>query len=139
APLDATWLDDAVAEAMAEVRRRGRAIRDARARRALAGRRVILIDDAAATGSTLRAAIRAVRAQGAREIIVAIPVAPPRVVTVRRDGRERAVSPEEIVVGNVLVAGPGDHDLVAGRVVGAGRMAVDESQLTGESDHKRGP
>jgi putative phosphoribosyl transferase len=41
---------------------------------AIAGRTVLLIDDGLATGATMRAAIRAVRAR-AREVVVAVPVA----------------------------------------------------------------
>jgi putative phosphoribosyl transferase len=78
--LDATWLREAVAHGMREVGRRGVRYRGERQRRDLAERQVILIDDSAATGVTLRAAIRAVRAMGAREIIVAIPVAPRHVL-----------------------------------------------------------
>jgi putative phosphoribosyl transferase len=37
---------------------------------------VILIDDGIATGATMRAAIAGIRAQGAKKIIVAVPVAP---------------------------------------------------------------
>jgi cation-transporting ATPase E len=53
--------------------------------------------------------------------------------TVMRDERERTVAPEALVVGDVLKVGPGDQIVVDGRVIGAGRMNVDESQLTGES------
>ena len=42
----------------------------------VAGRTVILVDDGVATGSTMRAAIEALRALGAAGIVVAIPVAP---------------------------------------------------------------
>jgi cation-transporting ATPase E len=54
--------------------------------------------------------------------------------TVLREGRERGVDPAEIVLGDVLVVRPGDQILVDGQVVGDGRMDVDESLLTGESD-----
>jgi putative phosphoribosyl transferase len=91
--LDATWLEDAVAHGMREVSRRGAACRGARARQALAGRRVIVVDDSAGTGATVRAAVMAVRAMGAREIIVALPVAPRRVVEDLRARVERVVSP----------------------------------------------
>jgi predicted phosphoribosyltransferase len=42
-----------------------------------AGRIVILVDEGLATGSTAIAAVRAVRAQGAARVVVAIGVAPP--------------------------------------------------------------
>jgi putative phosphoribosyl transferase len=91
--LEATWLEDAVAHGAQEVSRRGAASRGARARQALAERRVIVVDDAAGTGATVRAAVTAVRAMGAREIIVALPVAPPRVVEDLRDRVDRVVCP----------------------------------------------
>jgi putative phosphoribosyl transferase len=40
-------------------------------------RTVILVDDGLATGATMRAAIRSVRQQHPRRIVVAVPVAPP--------------------------------------------------------------
>jgi predicted phosphoribosyltransferase len=43
----------------------------------LRGKTVILIDDGLATGATMRAAARAVRAEGAKRIVVAVPVASP--------------------------------------------------------------
>jgi cation-transporting ATPase E len=54
--------------------------------------------------------------------------------TVVRDGRERAVDPAEVVVGDVLIVRPGDQVVADGRIVGDGRMEVDESLLTGESE-----
>lgn len=41
----------------------------------LAGRRVLVVDDGIATGTTLRAALAAIRQQGAAQIGVAVPVA----------------------------------------------------------------
>jgi cation-transporting ATPase E len=54
--------------------------------------------------------------------------------TVVREGRERTVDPAELVVGDVLVIRPGDQIVVDGQVVGDGRVDMDESLLTGESD-----
>ncbi len=54
--------------------------------------------------------------------------------TVIRNGQEREVDPNEIVLGDVLVVHPGDQIVVDGSVVGPGEMKVDESLLTGESD-----
>lgn len=45
--------------------------------RNLKGKRVIIVDDGLATGSTMRAAIKTVKAEQAKEIIMAVPVAPP--------------------------------------------------------------
>lgn len=42
-----------------------------------AGRTVILVDDGAATGTTMKVAIRALKRRSPREIVVALPVAPP--------------------------------------------------------------
>jgi putative phosphoribosyl transferase len=58
-----------------EVERRERLWRGARPSPSCRDRSVILVDDGAATGSTMIAAARAVRALGAREIVVALPVA----------------------------------------------------------------
>jgi putative phosphoribosyl transferase len=74
--LPAEWLAEAVAQGIREVGRRGGAYRGDRERCELAGLRVIVVDDAAATGVTLQAAVLAVRAMGAREVIVAVPVIP---------------------------------------------------------------
>ncbi len=54
--------------------------------------------------------------------------------TVIREGRERTVDPNEIVLGDVLVVRPGDQIVVDGQMIDDGRIDVDESLLTGESD-----
>ncbi|MDX2077396.1 MAG: HAD-IC family P-type ATPase, partial [bacterium] len=51
-----------------------------------------------------------------------------------RNGQERAVDPTEIVLGDTIVLRSGDQIVVDGVVVGDGKMDVDESLLTGESD-----
>jgi cation-transporting P-type ATPase E len=53
--------------------------------------------------------------------------------TVVRDGQERSVAPEELVIGDALRLAAGDQVLLDGMVT-HGKMQVDESQLTGESD-----
>lgn len=55
-------------------------------------------------------------------------------VTIVREGKEKVVDPNEIVVGDLLVVSPGDQVVVDGTVVGDSEMNVDESLLTGESD-----
>lgn len=60
----------------AELERREAAYREGRPPVELNGRSAILVDDGLATGSTMRAAVAAVRRRGARRVIVAVPVAP---------------------------------------------------------------
>lgn len=54
--------------------------------------------------------------------------------TVMRDGQEQQLDPGEIVVDDILVLHPGDQIVVDGPVISGGRIEVDESLLTGESD-----
>jgi cation-transporting ATPase E len=56
-------------------------------------------------------------------------------ITVLRDGQETAVDPGEVVVGDALVIRPGDQIVVDGKLISDKRVDVDESLLTGESDH----
>jgi predicted phosphoribosyltransferase len=66
---------DAVARAeRAELERRERAYRDGRAPMPIDGRTVILVDDGLATGSTMRAAVLAVRKLHPARVVVAVPV-----------------------------------------------------------------
>lgn len=71
-------LSDAVVDAVAreeqvELERRERAYRSERAPVAPAGRRIILVDDGLATGATMKAALAAVQAQGATDVVIAVP------------------------------------------------------------------
>jgi cation-transporting P-type ATPase E len=54
--------------------------------------------------------------------------------SVIRDGAERVLSPEALVTGDVLVVRPGDQIVVDGVLGGRGKITVDESLLTGESN-----
>jgi cation-transporting ATPase E len=53
--------------------------------------------------------------------------------TVMRAGAERALPPEDLVVGDLLRVDAGDQVVLDGTLV-AGSLDADESQLTGESD-----
>ena len=53
---------------------------------------------------------------------------------VLRDGQLVELDPSQVVLGDVLRLEPGDQVVVDGPMVGEGRMEVDESLLTGESD-----
>jgi putative phosphoribosyl transferase len=62
-------------EEQKELERRERAYRDDRPSPDIRGRSVILIDDGLATGSTMRAAVTAIRQQHPASIVVAVPIA----------------------------------------------------------------
>ncbi len=70
----AAVIDHVALEEQAELERRERAYRDGRTLTDLEGRTVLLIDDGLATGSTMKAAVQAVRAHSPRHIVVAVPV-----------------------------------------------------------------
>lgn len=59
-----------------ELERRERAYRGGRAPLPVAGKKVILVDDGIATGSTMRAGIAALRKLQPARVVVAVPVAP---------------------------------------------------------------
>jgi putative phosphoribosyl transferase len=61
----------------AELIARERRYRGSRPAVPVAGRRVIVADDGLATGSSMIAAVRALRSAGAGSIVVAVPVGPP--------------------------------------------------------------
>ena len=52
---------------------------------------VILVDDGLTTGATVRAAVRALRAQGAKRLVVAVPVAAPEVCEALRPDVDEVV------------------------------------------------
>ncbi|MGO0123475.1 phosphoribosyltransferase [Desulfothermobacter acidiphilus] len=66
-----------VQEALAEVKRRLQRYRASLPPISWRGRTIILTDDGIATGFTVLAALRSLRRAGPREIILAVPVAPP--------------------------------------------------------------
>jgi predicted phosphoribosyltransferase len=61
-------------EELAELERREREYRRGRPLTGLRGRTAILVDDGLATGSTMRAAVQAVRAYSPARVVVAVPV-----------------------------------------------------------------
>lgn len=67
-------LDSIIARETAELRRRVVAYRDARPPLDLKGKTVIVVDDGIATGVTDTAALRALRRQEPRRVILAVPV-----------------------------------------------------------------
>jgi putative phosphoribosyl transferase len=70
-------IDSVVAEEQRELERREQAYRDGRPGAAITGRTVIVVDDGLATGSSMRAAVTAVRQLHPARIVVAVPVGAP--------------------------------------------------------------
>ncbi|MCF7667711.1 MAG: phosphoribosyltransferase [Akkermansiaceae bacterium] len=68
-------LEKEVGLEMKELKRRELAYRGHAGAPEVKGRTVLLVDDGIATGSTMRAAVEALRLQGAAAIVVAVPVA----------------------------------------------------------------
>jgi putative phosphoribosyl transferase len=86
------YIEREKAHQLEEIKRRVEIFRKARAKVRLQGRQVILTDDGLATGATMEAAIWAARHEGARKVVVAVPVAPEDTVERIKDG------PDEMIV-----------------------------------------
>jgi cation-transporting ATPase E len=75
--------------------------------------------------------IQEVRAKRTLDRLAVLGEAPVRVV---RDGTETALRPQDIVLDDRILIGPGDRVMVDGEVTDGPGMEVDESLLTGEID-----
>ncbi|BBZ08192.1 hypothetical protein MDOR_23610 [Mycolicibacterium doricum] len=74
-----------------ELRRRENAYRQGRPPPVLVGQTVLLTDDGIATGASMRAAVRAVRASEPARVVVAVPVAPASACRELRDEADAVV------------------------------------------------
>lgn len=88
--IDWLHIDEAIIERVAqqeqqELERRDRAYRGNKTPPTIKERTIILVDDGIATGSTLQAAIAALKQQQPKEIIVAVPVAAPSICQAIRE------------------------------------------------------
>jgi len=81
APVPDAELDAVVLQETRELERRERAYRGERPPIDVRGRTVVLADDGVATGSSMLAAIRALRVSGPESVVAAVPVAPQDTVT----------------------------------------------------------
>ncbi|PYQ06866.1 MAG: phosphoribosyltransferase [Acidobacteria bacterium] len=74
------YLQEEIERQRREILRREAAYREGRPPEPVEGRVALLVDDGVATGLTARAAARAVLRRSPREVVVAVPVAPPETV-----------------------------------------------------------
>ncbi|WP_084259127.1 phosphoribosyltransferase family protein [Microtetraspora malaysiensis] len=74
-----------------ELTRRAARFRGGRPRVESAGRTVIVVDDGVATGGTARAACRVARAQGAKRVVLAVPVGSPDTMDALREDADEVV------------------------------------------------
>jgi predicted phosphoribosyltransferase len=74
------YLEREIAYQRQEIERRKRLYRDGRDLEDIGGRMVLVVDDGIATGSTVMAAVRGLKALHAGRIVVAVPVAAPGAV-----------------------------------------------------------
>jgi len=108
-------VQDVVDRETAELHRRERAYRDGRAVADPRGRTVIVVDDGIATGASIVAAVRAVRAAGAEAVIVAVPVGPRSVCQLLAEEAD-----------DVVCATMPDHFEAVGQVFADFRQVSDE-------------
>src|SRR3989338_10258681 len=80
AAIDQTWLAEEIVRQVREAKRRVAVYRGGRKPLPIAGKAALIVDDGIATGLSMRLAVRSVRAQGAKRIVAAVPVAPPEAV-----------------------------------------------------------
>jgi len=70
------YLEREIHNQLKEIHRRNQVYRSGRARIELKDRTVIVVDDGIATGGSIRAALRGVRQQGPKKVVLAVPVGP---------------------------------------------------------------
>jgi putative phosphoribosyl transferase len=87
----AGYLEQAEARALAEIARRRALYRKGRPRIEVRGKTAIVVDDGIATGATMKVALRGVRLNEPRRLILAVPVAPAETIEELRGECDEAV------------------------------------------------
>ena len=88
------YIEAEIARQLKEVNRRETAYRGGRAKTPLVGKTVIVVDDGIATGSSVRAALRGVRRQKPKRLILGVPVAPAETIEALRSEADEIVCVE---------------------------------------------
>jgi putative phosphoribosyl transferase len=88
---DETYIQQECRQQIQEIARRQRFFRMAKRKVPIPDRPIILTDDGVATGATMTAAIRVIKAQMPQELIVAVPVAPPEFHALIRGQCDRVI------------------------------------------------
>lgn len=88
---DESYIERQKDEQLAEIQRRRDQYRAVLSAVPLQGRTAIIVDDGVATGATMRASIWAARAEGATEVVVAVPVGAPDAIEMLRDEADQIV------------------------------------------------
>jgi len=91
ARVDREIIEEVISIESRELERRERLYRGDRARPALTHRCVIIVDDGAATGATMDAAIQAARQLGPARIVLALAVAPPEIVAMLEEDADEVL------------------------------------------------
>ncbi|MEO1292899.1 MAG: phosphoribosyltransferase family protein [Pseudomonadota bacterium] len=84
-------LEPLMALELAEIDRRRGVYLKGRTQEPIKGRDAIVVDDGIATGTTVRAALKALALRGARSVSLLVPIAPPEVMAVLRRETDHAV------------------------------------------------
>ncbi len=85
------YLDEEAAKQWEEVKDRIRRFRGDRPLPSLGGKVVVIVDDGIATGNTVFAALRSVKTQGPKSVVVAVPVGPAETVASLAGEADRVV------------------------------------------------
>ena len=89
--IPARAVDAVVDTELRELERRERLYRGSRAEPDVSGKTLILVDDGLATGSTMRAAVEALRQQNPARIVIAVPVSAPETCDEYRMGVDEII------------------------------------------------
>ena len=85
------YVEAQVRSELEEIERRRRAYLGGREPVPVRDRTVLLVDDGIATGGTVRAALKGLKRAGARQVVLAVPVAPPDILPILRREADEVV------------------------------------------------